>query len=468
MSDASVIARGLIRIEKNGIDYLGVDTGIPANSPTLRKLAGQRRQSGWIVGEDGIEEWNPTGFVEHDGRVHVYGPVFDGRSYDEVIADESGDRLEAIACLADALAALQRASIPIAPFHSRGYILSHDGRVLVVPPDILSAIRDHQDYAERIARMERFIHPDRTPEENVAFVLSTSVYYALTGQFPFEGENEEELHARIRGASPLPAHYQEVSVREDVSNRLQNVLASPPDKVASSAEEFSKAIRSWNAEGARRDLSEADRAEAKAEAEQVSQKNEKSFRRKEAVRKNGRKVVIIALIAIVIGSIPATIIRNALAPRATAGLPPEEVVAAFYTSINTLDHMTMEDAVIDDAGLPLVREVTNVFILDRQRMSVEMQSGYVDAASWREEGMPFLQDNRSPYGVYNLQLESRPAPDGEVAYRATYERWSPDFENAEALGVLLPVGTLTTDDLKLRLDREDWVIYEMQTIAGHL
>ena len=469
MSEVATLARGLIQLQRNGSSHLGINTGIPANSPSLRKLAGQRREAGWIVSPDGSTTgWRPTGFIEHEGRVHVYGPLFEGRTFDEIVTDPDADRLAAIAALASAFAALEAASIPLSYFHSRGYILAANGDVLVLPPDILEAIRDHQDYDERVSRMERFLHPDRNPGENAPFVVATSLYYVLTGHFPFEGVDEEELHARTRAASPLAAHMQDPTVRPDVSEALQTILTTAPGADNSSSADLAATIRGWIKSGARRELTDEERTAAETEAKQTSQRLEKTFRRREGIRRNGRRALVITVIAIIVGSVPATIIRNALAPRATAGLPPEEVVSAFFMSINELDHMTMEDAVIDDAGQALVREVTNIFVLDRQRMSVEMQSGYVDAAEWRENGMPAVGATRSPYGVYDLRLETLSAPDGEAAYRAIYERWLPDFERAEESGILLPLGTLFTDEVRLRMDREDWVIYSLETVDAEI
>lgn len=460
MQESSTIAQGLIRIERDGVTYLGVDTGIPANSPSLRKLAGQRRQTGWIVDNGIANEWQPKGFVEHEGRVHVYGPMFEGRTFDELIHDQESDRLELLARLAATYVALRESKIAPFQFHARSLVFQENGSVLVLPPDILGAIRDHQDYAERVSRMERFSHPDRAPRDNESFVLATSAYYVVTGSFPFEGHDEEELHARVRAASPLPAHLRLVGVRTDVSEALQRELESGAEAVTADPAHWARLLRSWNEEGVVAELTTEQREAVESEARQTQERLDRGFRRRESVRRNGRTAVIVAIIAIVVGSIPATIIRSALAPRATAGLPPEQVVEVFYSSFNTLDHMTMEDAVVDDAGVDLVREVTNLFVIDRQRMSVEMESGFVDAAAWREAGMPTLSGGRTPYGVYNLQLESLSAPDGEVAYRVRYERWLPDYEQAETSGRSGIFGAVYVDLLRLRQDREDWVIYE--------
>src|SRR6056297_503322 len=139
-SQPQEIANGLITVHRNGKDFLGVDTGIPSNSPSLRKLAGQKRQHGWLIRGDGAEIWQPLGFVEHAGAIHVYGPLAAGRFVEEILHDESIDRLAMLERLAKALAVLKSEKIPMVTFHSRSLVVLDDGGVLVLPPDIMTAI----------------------------------------------------------------------------------------------------------------------------------------------------------------------------------------------------------------------------------------------------------------------------------------------------------------------------------------
>lgn len=454
-----IISDGLILVERGGDEYLGVDTGIPSNSPSLRKLAGQQRQTGWLVRGGEVERWRPLGFVERDGRVHVYGPFVRGRFLTDVLDDDSIDRLAVLETVAAALGALEREGAAAFAFHTRTIVVLEGGGVLVMPPDIMQAIREHQDYAERIARMERFNHPDRKPEDNTGFAVAAAAYYVITGSYPFDSKDEEELHARVRAASPIPASYRDVTVRDEVSSRLQTELTTPD--AGTSAADWVETLREWRTAGVRTTLSDEERERREQAAAQGIERLEKRFRRSEAVRKKGRTVLIAAVIVIIVGTIPGTIIRNALAPRATAGFPPAEVVRAFYTSINSLDHMTMEDAVVDDAGKALIREVTNLFVMDRQRMGYEMESGFVDAQQWRDTGMPTLSAGKTPYGVANLQIVAMEAPEGERRYEARYERWLPDYEQAEVTGRAGITGRRIVDIVSLRQDREDWVIYDI-------
>lgn len=462
--DVRIIDNGLIALSRNDTQLLGVNTGIPSNSPSLRKLAGQQRQTGWIVVGDAVEAWRPQGFVEHDGTVHVYGPYAEGRMLEDALHDTASKRLELLERVARAFAALEHRDVPIPPFHTRTVVLLRDGGVLVLPLDIMGSIREHQDYEARIKRMERFNHPDRSPEENVGFSLAAASYFVITGEFPYDSQDEEDLHSRVRAGAVVPAHHRDVSVRREVSDVLHAELTGA--QTTRDPNVWADRLRNWREQGVRQSISSQEQSRLEEEARQATERIERTYRRKEGLRRNGRKILTIAIIVIVVGSIPGTIIRNALQPGATAGLPPEEVVEAFYTSINTLDHMTMEDATVDRAGADLIREVTNLFVLDRQRMSVEMQSGFVDAQEWRDEGIPTLPADRQPYGVVDLEIHPLDAPEGERRFEARYERWFPDYEIAEVTGRTGIAGIWVVDRLALRTDRrDDWVIYQIERVS---
>ena len=462
MATTTTTGPGRVSVDRDGEKYSGFTTGIPTNSFTIRKLAGRARENGWIVSSGERSPWKPLGLVEHAGSMYVFGPPADGIFLDEALRDESRDRLADLASVAAALTVLQEGEVPIQPAHTRSMVLLNHGGVLFLPPDVVQAIRDHQNITTQLHTVELFSHPDRDPESNVGFFLATLAYHVLTGRFPYEAETAEDLHARIRGARPVDPGVHRYTLDPEVRAALMGTLSNTnyePDPGV-----WSDRFLSWRERSVDVDLSPEALDAVRQEAQEHIQRLDRTFRRRESVRKHWRTALIIAAIAVVVGMVPGTIIRNALRPRATAGMTAEEVVVAFYTSINALDHMTMEDAVVDGAGRAFIREVTNLYVIDRQRMSVEMRSGFVDAAQWRAAGMPALEEAVTPYGVANLELQPLAAAEGEARFRVRYERWLPNYPEEDGqLTAQRYIGYLTTDTVSLRLDREDWVIYEMTT-----
>jgi hypothetical protein len=460
---------GRITIHRDGETYSGFTTGIPTNSFTIRKLAGRSRESGFLVQSNGVFTWKPLGLVEHAGLMYVYGPQAPGIFLDQALSDTTRDRLADVTRIADALTALdERDELP-PQIHTQCVVLLDEGGSLVLPADVVRAIREHQDIGEQLRTVERFTHPDRDGTENVGFFLATLTYHVLTDRFPFEAESAEELHSRIRGGKPVDPRFYRHSLNPRVAAALIGTLDGSRYEADASA--WAEKLREWAANGVDIELSAEERQKLEQEAQEHVEKLDRAFRRKEFVRKYWKTALLIAAIAAVVGIVPGTIVRNALKPRVTAGFTPAEVVTAFYTSINSLDHMTMEDTVIDGAGRGTIREVMNLFVIDRQRMSVELQSGFVDAQAWRDAGMPVLENGASPYGVANLTIESQPAPEGEQRFTATYERWRPAFADEPPESNTAPsgpgyAGSMVTDDVRLRLDGEDWVIYSIETLSS--
>jgi hypothetical protein len=459
------VGNGLISVERDGETVTGITTGIPTNSFTIRKLASGRRDNGWITRGDELVEWHSRGLMEHSGHIYATGPEARGIFVDDALRDKTRDRVKDLVTIASALATLSGADISIGQIHTRCMLLLEDGGALVLPPDIAQAIREHQDLPGRLRTTELFNHPDQDPSNNAGFFLATITYFVLTGGYPFVADTAEELHGRIRSGKPVHARHRCLTLRTDISDTLASTLSGTAYE--SSPAVWAQRILRWSEEGFEAELAEAEREAARVEAEAEIQKIDRLFVRNESVRKNWRKWLIIAGIIVAVGAVPATIIRTALQPRATEGLLPDQVVTVFYSSVNSLDHMTMEDAVVDKAGRALVREVTNMFVIDRQRMGVEMRSALVDAKVWREEGMPPIEDNRTPYGTYNISLEPLDAPENEAAFRATYERWLPvSAESPDGPQPLVSyIGYLMTDELRLRMDKEDWVIYEITSLS---
>ncbi len=455
------VGNGLISVERDGNTLTGITTGIPTNSFTIRKLASQRRNNGWLYRNDELGEWHPMGLIEHGGLIYVIGPEAPGVFVEEALRDEKRDRITDLVTIASTIAALNRADVSIDQLHTQCMLLLDDGGALVLPPDIALAVREHQDLAEQFRTTELFNHPDKDPVENVGFFLATITYFVLTGRYPFEADTTEELHGRIRNGLPVAARHRRYSLRLDVSDFLSATLGG--SRYEPSPSVWAERLLSWKQNGFDAQLTDQEREEIGLQAEAEIQKHDRSFGRKESVRKNWRKWLIVATIVIAVGSVPTTIVHNALQPRTTAGFTPDQVVKVFYMSVSTLDHMVMEDAVVDRAGRAIIREVTNMYVIDRQRMAVEMRSSLVDAQTWRDEGMPHLEDGRAPYGVAYLSVEPVASPAGEAAYRATYERWLPNPpDSPDAPIPARPyMAYLVTDEIRLRQDREDWVIYEM-------
>lgn len=424
--EVSQLAEGLVRIDRNGSEYLGIVTYIPTNTFAVTKLTQQQRDNGFIVREDSVEHWRPGGFTEYAGRLFLYGPYLEGHTLSELLRDSADQVFPYLNRLARAMRTLQEQEDVTPYVHTRGIIFLADGGVLFLPRDIMKSIRDYQSTTDRIEFRELFRHPDVDETEEPRFALAVAAYRCLTERYPYEADKEEDLREKMRTGNLERPMYLKPEIREDVSDTIYGALQEPESKLPT-IEQWEEHFTSWLTTGVYQELSEERRVEIQAKAEAERSALNRRFRRQEYFRKNWRRIVAISLVAILVGTIPATIIYNNLQPAPTAGLPADEVVREFYTSITELDHQTMEGATVDDAAGGMIREVTGIFVFARMRMAVEMQNAFVDPQQWRDEGMPELTDGRNVYGIANLRIEAQrsPNPDEEV-FRVHYEKWSPN------------------------------------------
>jgi len=473
--ELSQLAEGLLRIDRDGNEYLGIVTYIPTNTFAVTKLTTQQKDNGYIVRDEEIEEWRPRGFTEYSGRLLLYGPFVEGKTLSEVLKDRSAAVLSYLSRLTRAMRTLrdQRGILPY--MHTRGIVFLEDGGVLFLPRNVMQSIRDYQSTSDRIEFRELFRHPDLKEEETPRFALAVAAYRAVTEEFPYQADSEEDLRERMRSSHLERPRHLRPEIREKLSNALFAALKNPAEKLPE-LEDWEDLFGQWIAEGVYEDITEEERVEIKARAEAERQSLDRSFRRQEYFRRNWKRLVAISLVAILVGTIPATIIYNQLQPSPTAGMEPAEVVRAFYTGISNLDHETMEGATVDGVGDRLIREVTGVFVYARMRLAVEMSEAFADPQQWRDEGMPELPAGRSVYGIANLVIQAQrsPNPEEEV-FRVEYEKWSPSPgestgpeqapETGNSAGMsgpeTEPQGSRITERVFLRQERGNWVIYRI-------
>ena len=462
--ELSQLAEGLVRIERHNNEYLGITTYIPTNTFAVTKLTTQQRDNGFIVRDNEVEIWKPSGFTEFAGRLFLYGPFVHGKTLSEIIRGDADQVLPYLSRLARAMRVLQQQEGVTPYVHTRGIIFVEDGGVLFMPRDLMKSIRDFQSTTDRIEFRELYRHPDVPTEQEPSFALAVTAYRCLTERFPYSAETEEDLRERMRTGHVERPMYIRPEIREEISDALHGALRDPQSRLPS-LEEWEAHFTEWLTTGPYRALSEEGRLEVQAKAEAERASLNRAFRRQEYFRRNWKRLVAITLVAILVGTIPATVIYNNLQPSPTAGLPPDEVVRAFYTSITALDHQTMEGATVEGAGSGLIDEVTGVYVFARMRLAVELREAFLDPQPWREQGMPRLEDGRSVYGIANFMIEAQRSPDPEEeVFRVRYEKWSPQQPTSEEradAAVRVPEGQLITERVFLRRERGDWVIYRI-------
>ena len=458
------LAEGLVRIDREERTFLGVATYIPSNRFAVTKLTGMERGEGVIVREGELITWRIHGFTQHENSLFLYGDYVEGRTLGEVLQYSADGFLPYLSRLTRALTTLRENDRPTPIMHTRGIVFLDDGGVLFLPPDLLKTMTDFQSSESRWEFHDIYRHPDLDEQENSSYAVGVLAFQSLTGTPPFEETEEQELIERMRSGLVANPRHIVPEILPEVADTLHKAMADPEGKLPA-VEEWTDIFQKWIQSGTHREITEEERERIVEEAQAEKQGMERTYRRREHLRKNWRRYVGITLIAILVGTIPATIIYRMFEPRSTVGLSAPEVVRAFYYGMNRLDHETMADATVENAGDSEIREVTTMYVVSRMRTAVEMDGAMIDARDWYAQGKPEIPEGKSVYGVADLRLEGiRPARDGEAAFRVSYEKWYPTGVSEESSGEGILVGFERVDRVYLKQSRGDWVIYRIDRI----
>ncbi|MFP4010724.1 MAG: hypothetical protein ACLFUM_03420 [Spirochaetaceae bacterium] len=474
--ELSQLAEGLVRIDRGDDTYLGIATYVPTNRFAVTKLTGMPRRAGTIVRDGALHSWRVNGFTQHGDQLYIYGDYVEGLTLAEVLRYSADGFLPYLSRLTRAVETIRSQGGELPVIHTRSIVFLDDGGILFLPAEMVREVAGFQSHEDHRHFYRIYRHPDLAESGNLSYALAVLAYRSLTGEIPFDEDDEDQLNQRMRSGLVTNPRHIVPEIRPEVADVVQRALADPEGRLPRCAE-WEELFQSWIQEGTHREISDEERNTLLEEAEAERRGMERTYRRRERLRKNWHRYVGITLIAVLIGTIPATVVYRSFEPPKTAGLEPEEVVEAFYYGMNSLDHELMEDATIEGAGRSEIREVTTMFVVSRMRTAVEQASGIIDAREWVAEGKPSVPEGRSVYGVTNLRLEAmRPPVEGEQAYRARYEKWYPtdsdrESETQSVTGETdenMLIGFERVDEVYLREHRGEWAIYDIERVEEHI
>jgi len=460
--EVSSVCHGFVTIRRDGETYLGIETGIPGKSIAVRKLASGPNARGWIVRGDEITPWDTGGVIEHEGTLYVYGPYVEFTPLRDIVSLDTEDALLHLERLSAALSVLEERDQAPHRLHGRGILFLTDGSVLFLPPNAVQAITEQLQAEDRFEELEYFNHPDLDNRHGATYAIAALAYRVVTGTWPITTRDEHELHERLRDCSFLPPELIRPELRPEVCDQIKRTLF---EEERVSPADWRSAIREWRDSGITRDLDYEEEAENRKRVGEARRRLERRYHRQELVRKYWKQGVVVAIIVALVGSIPGTIIYNHLQPRQTAGMGPRELVEAFYSSVNTLNHELMSDAVTDGAGDALVREVRNVFVTSRVRQAYQVGDEHITAQEWVDRGRPSATQDMWVYGIAELQVELLSEDEDEHIYQVSYEHWAPgdasdlDPEELEQADEPPPLtGRQLVDRVRVRRVEDGWII----------
>ncbi|MFP4535326.1 MAG: hypothetical protein ACLFNP_06360, partial [Spirochaetaceae bacterium] len=415
-------------VSEGGELKLAVRTGVTTGTFAVTQLVSQERDPGWIVHGEGMESWHIEGFRHLGGLLYFYGPDLPVTPFETLLLDSAQNkpRLEAAVLVYRAVRRLAQAEVELPALSLTGIFLTDEEGVFIAPPRIVAKALTHLPESSELAYVEHHTHPDLQGEPRDAMAFGVWVYRILTGSWPFPGESVAEIRDRFRSSPPRPPRALRPTLDATIAEALENLLAHPSSDAAEVLIERLGTVK------------ELDVKRTPEEDEEVRLREERRWgegtrklRHRRYLSRNWKKLLLVGVIVVVVLSVPISILRRALEPSPLEGRSLTEVTRSFYYAMNDFDHVLMEEAVIQKAAEDKLREVTNLYVFSRMQGAMEGRSRFVDAQTWRDDGMPELRPGHHAYGVANLRILSARHEGEQATVTVRYEKWEPAAEREE-------------------------------------
>jgi hypothetical protein len=449
---------------EHGEKYIAVPVGDVARGTGLSRILALKTSPGWLVEQTRIGEWRFEGVVEKSGSVFLYGAYVAGTPLSSVLTMPVTQALPFLLRLVQALARLSERGVPRFPLETDTILFTGSGGVLFLPPEVCREIRDHSAFSLTREGFESINHPDLKGDALASFSLAAILYRIITGSFPFMGAGAEEMHEQARKLEINPPSSVVPELSAEVSALVMAGLGRARREGVTLAE-WADSLSAWQGQELFHALSPEEKEQAGHAAAARQQSATRSFGRRMFWEKNWKVVAIVTIVIIVAAAGVGSIVRNVLAPRVTRGFTPARVVETFYTSMNTLDHQTMQACVVGRAGREQINEATTLYVTSRVTQGYEGKSNVLSAADWDRQGRPLIVSPATLYGVTGVSLkEEQPSP--APVFLVTFDKWNPASppDTAAMPAVVEPPkseGHRITERVWLKKDRGDWVIYRI-------
>ncbi len=459
----------ITEIIEQGKRKLAMSLGVGAASRSLTKITSLLKGSaGWLVHGSGADEWRFEGFVEENGALYLYGPYFPGKTLGSILDAAAADALPFMGLLASALLLLKDRGILPVPLQTDSVLFTEDGGVLFFPPEVMQEVRGIRTFQENRKTFEAFNHPDLKGEALASFGIAALLYRITTGKPPFDGSSSEEIHEETRRRE-IPAPDRLVP---GLSARLSDTVMeclSGGRRGSVKLSRWRECIELWRTQALIRELSTEEKERIRRESQADGKRLERRFRRKVFWERNKTLIAVAAALVAVAGIFVGSILKNILAPHATRGFSPRQVVETFYMSMNSLDHVMMSACVTGKAGKDEINEATNLFVISRVNEAWGGRAAVIAAITWDRNGRPKMDPAKKVYGVTGLSItEERGEPDPR--FLVNYQKWIPIPPKDDAVPSSAPPagpsfeGKTVMDRVSLQRERDYWVIYRIDRL----
>jgi hypothetical protein len=420
------------------------ETTIPSN------ILQGKRESGYLYKDGELREWYWQGFTQQNGNRYIYFEPLKLLHLETLFTLEKTDFLDRMSDIAELLKIVNcKRFLP----QDALYIIE-DGGILLLPFSIMELQTTGKNIDQVESTYEKWVRPGFRDEKISVYLLASYLYHYIAEEAPLEN-----LEARDDTYKPTPINLYPGTLNPKAGLWIQKILnAKKTDEIQD--------ISTWIEEFSvlRDDFFIENPIDTSVKLEAYLASREKRVKKKRFLRKRGNILIASAAAFAAIIAVLVSILSNVLAPPATVGLPPEEMIALYYQSQNSLDSELLGDCL--DRGVKSDAEnmVTYLFVTSRTRLAYEQNDGLVMAQEWLDQGKPEVDPTSMIYGITNLDITQL----DEDTYLAEYDLWAPSSgeepENDETYAGNRVDQMSIREELDVRLKKDYWLITEIRRI----
>lgn len=397
-------------ISENNKEYIGLKTGLTVKGTTRSQFSELRKEKGYILKDSGLTEFSLPELETINGKIVIYSkdinwglkPLFNGDK-------DLGSLIDIIRFLI----ILKDNNIEIENYSANLIYRSEENELFILPPKMINFLNERTSLSAKEANVSKYNHPDLTDDESIMYSLGILLYINTTGYYPIDYKSVEDLRDKMRRRRLIDAQWR----TPDLSNRVYNLInvLLYQDK-SINLEYCLNELRIIEKEGIKREIENLDRIQDK-----LNKKIEsfiKMDNRRTFLIKNKMRIIIVSTIFSILAAFFGTIIYNSLQPPSTAGYTQQQIVDAYFESLQNVNTTLIEEVLGDDARKSDEREIANMHV------SLAVSGGmFVEEKFKSPQDWLLLSDEEKSinqvYGVIVNQIEKIE----ENSFRVKYEKW---------------------------------------------
>lgn len=361
------------------------------------------------------EPWNWQNFFAESGHAVYSGQAVGGQTLSALLQQKldspqlfnliKGLRkffLDEFACLKGLL------------FNTESLVL-FDGCLLVLPQRFFSFVSSYLPSDIFLRFCAPYNHPSAGHHERALFCLSSLCYHLLSGNAPYRGASQEEMHRQMRRNLFLPLD----SALFNVESRLAHAIDAGLCLAGSAADwDFLDSLEGGEIKTPA-GPPEMGRFWLKRQKLERRRALRNSFNAWFSLYKRKAGAALACGLAFILLAAPA--LKKSLTPPKQHGYEAHEAVEAYYEALKTFDFLMLKDLLKKKTFSDDIDELNYMFAAIRQRHALFGRRSLLDPESWLAEGSLPLEPGQFIYGISDVEIEFL----AENVFVARYKKWLP-------------------------------------------